>query len=131
MNEDGLNTVLRFSRALGEKDFEKARSLLAHDLVVHEAGGLPYSGEYQGPQGFFDLYAAMNELLELQPGPMVRQSLDDDTIVSRFRLKFTSRATGESVEMNLVEIYRVSGRQINELDVYYKDPSAVTKLLGT
>src|ERR1700761_3713623 len=130
MNEDALATVLRFSSALGEKDLDQARSLLHEDLVVHEAGGLPYSGEYRGPQGFFDLFATMNELLELAPGPVVRQSLDEDTVVSRFRLRFTARASQRSVEMNLVEIYRVADGQIIDLDVYYQDPSAVTELVA-
>jgi hypothetical protein len=33
--------------------------------------------------------------------------------------------------MNLVEIYRVRADKIVELDVYYKDPSAVSALLAT
>lgn len=130
MNEGGLATVVRFSRALGENDLDRARSLLHEDLVVHEAGGLPYSGEYRGPQGFFELFAAMNELLELEPGPVVRQSLDEDTVVSRFRLRFTARASQRSVEMDLVEIYRITDAQIIDLDVYYKDPSAVNELVA-
>ena len=39
-----------------------------------------------------------------------------------------ARASGESVEMSLVEIYTVRGGLIVELDVYYKDPSAVALL---
>jgi hypothetical protein len=28
---------------------------------------VPYSGEYRGPQGFFELFGKMNEGLELTP----------------------------------------------------------------
>jgi uncharacterized protein len=51
-------------------------------------------------------------------------------VALRFSLTFTSRATGKSVEMNLVEIYTLANDTIIDLDVYYKDPSAVTALLG-
>jgi hypothetical protein len=43
---------------------------------------------------------------------------------------FTSRASGKSVEMRLVEVYTVRNGLIVELDVYYKDPSAVAALLA-
>ena len=130
MTQSPLSTVGQFSKALGEKDMERACALLHHDLVVHEAGGLPHSGEYHGPQGFRELLAKMNESMELTAGPVTRDCLSHDTVLSRFRLTFTARTSGESVEMGLVEIYKVQGGLIIELDVYYKDPSAVTALLA-
>jgi uncharacterized protein len=129
MSQSPLSTVHQFSKALAEKDLDRASALLHHDLVVHEAGGLPYSGEYHGPQGFLDLLAKMNESMELTPGPVTRDCLPDDTVVSRFRLTFTARTSGASVEMGLVELYKVRDGLIIELDVYYKDPSAVAALL--
>jgi uncharacterized protein len=125
-----LEVVTRFSEALHDKHMDQARRLLHDNLVVHEAGGLPYSGDYHGPQGFLDLLATMNEALEVTPGPIVRDVLSDDMVISRFRLAFTARASGKSAEMNLVELYRVSDGLIVELDVYYKDPSAVATLLA-
>jgi uncharacterized protein len=125
-----LETVRRFGRALGDSDFAAVESLLHHDLVVHTAGGLPYSGDYYGPQGFLELFAAMTQVLDLTPGPMRQQSLDEQTVVSRFRLRFVARASGKHTEMDLVEIYRVCDEMIVELDVYYKDPAAVAAVLA-
>jgi ketosteroid isomerase-like protein len=45
-------------------------------------------------------------------------------------LTFTARASGKGVEMALVEVYTVRDGLIVELDVYYKDPSAVAALLA-
>jgi uncharacterized protein len=125
-----LVVVSRFGAALSENKLDQACALLHEDLVVHEAGGLPYSGDYHGPQGFVDLLTAMTEELELTAGPITRSALNDDTVVSRFRLRFMARASGRSTEMNLVELYTVSTGLIIALDVYYKDPSAVTALLA-
>lgn len=129
MSQSPLRTVGQFSKALGDKDLERACALLHRDLVVREAGGLPYSGEYHGPQGFRKLLTKMNDSMELTPGPVTRDCLSDDTVVSRFRLAFTARTSGESVEMDLVELYKVRDGLIVDLDVYYKDPSAVAALL--
>ena len=72
----------------------------------------------------------MTQALELTPGPMRAQSFDEEMVVSRFRLRFVARASGKNAEMDLVEIYRVSDGLIVELDVYYKDPSAVAAALA-
>jgi ketosteroid isomerase-like protein len=127
---DPQATVGRFVQALIEGRVDDARSLLHDDFAVHEAGGLPYSGEYRGPQAFFELFANMNEQMELTPDPAIQYLLAHKTVAMRYRLKFTARATGVSVEMGLVEIYTVRDGLIAELDVYYKDPSAVAALLA-
>ncbi|MGO9156816.1 nuclear transport factor 2 family protein [Mycobacterium sp.] len=125
-----LATVGRFTQAIVAERFDDARALLDHDFVVYEAGGLPYSGEYRGSEGFFELFGKMNQVMELTPGEAVQYLLAEDTVAIRGRLKFTSRASGRSVEMSLVEIYTVREGLIVELDVYYKDPSAVAALLA-
>jgi ketosteroid isomerase-like protein len=109
----------------------RCAQLLHDDFVGYEAGGLPYSGEYHGPQGFFELMAKMNDGLDVTLGPSVQFLSAEETVAVRFRLAFTSRATGESIEMGMVEVYTVREGLIVELDVYYKDPSAVTALLET
>jgi uncharacterized protein len=129
--ERTLATVRRFIAATGVERRNERRSLLHDDFVVHEAGGLPFSGDYHGSQGFFELLNRMNDVLELTAGPITTAPLGDDTVTARFRLTFTSRASGKSVEMRLVEIYTVRDGRIAELDVYYKDPAAVAALLAT
>ncbi len=122
--------VARFAKAVLEARLDDARLLLHDEFVTHEAGGLPYSGEYHGPQEFFELLGKMNAGLELTLGHSVQFLLADNTAAMRSRVTFTSRASGKSVEMSLVEIYTVRDGLIVELDVYYKDPSAVTALLA-
>jgi ketosteroid isomerase-like protein len=126
-----VETVRRFMAATGAERQNERLSLLHDDFVVHEAGGLPFSGDYHGSQGFFDLLNRMNDVLELAAGPITTDPLGDHAVAARFRLTFISRASGKSVQTRLVEIYTVRGGRIAELDVYYKDPSAVAALLAT
>ncbi len=126
---DPQTVVGEFMKAIAEERYDDAGALLHAEFVVHEAGGMPFSGEYHGPQGFFDLYAKMNEGLKLTPGEAIQYLHAQDTVAMRFPLKFTARASGNSLEMNLVEVYTVRGGLIVDLDVYYKDPLAITELL--
>ena len=71
----------------------------------------------------------MNEAMELAPARRPSICWRRQRAV-RGRLKFTARAAGKSVEMRLVEIYAVRDGLITELDVYYKDSSAVAALLA-
>ena len=128
--DTALATVQRFMGAMVDGDVDAARSLMAADFVCYEAGGLPYSGEYHGPDGFFELAGKIFGAMELTPGSEVQFLRNGDTIAARFPLTFTSRATGKSVHMTFCEIYKVRDGLITELDVYYKDPAAVTALLA-
>lgn len=130
--EDTRLTVSRFVTALAKQQLDEVRLLLRDEFVVHEAGGLPFSGTFHGPDGFLQLLGTMNERLELElsPGSGIQYLAAGNTVAMRTRMKFTARASGNSVETGLVEIYTVRDRRIAELDVYYKDPSAVTALLS-
>lgn len=126
---DPLTTVQTFVAAVAEERMSDASSLLHEDFVAYEAGGLPYSGEYRGAQGFFELMARLGDGVDVIPGPSMQFLSADNTVAVRFRLTFTSQAIGRSVEMGMVEVYTVGDGLMVELDVYYKDPAAITELL--
>ena len=130
MTEPNLAIVQRFSAAVREGDFDEMGRLLHDDFVAREAGGLPYSGDYRGLNGFRDLLQKMNDALTLSPGPFTSESLGRNAVALRFSLTFTTRASGKSVTMNLIEVYTLRDEKIVDLDVYYKNPAAVTALLA-
>lgn len=129
--EATLTTVREFIAAAGVEHQDTRRRLLHDDFVVHEAGGLPFSGDYHGSRGFFELLDKINDVLKLTASPITVDLIGDNAAAARFQLTFTSRASGRGVQMKLVEIYTVRDGQIAELDVYYKDPAAVAALLTT
>ena len=124
-------TVSGFVQALVEGRPDDACRLLHDEFVADEAGGLPFSGQYHGPQGFADLFAKISQNLDLTLDSAIQYLVADDTVAMRARMKFTLRASGESTEIGLVEIYTVRDAQIVELDIYYKDPSAIAALLSS
>jgi uncharacterized protein len=127
--QTNVETVRRFMAATGAHRWYERCGMLHDDFVVHEAGGLPFSGDYRGGRGLLDLLTRMHDLLELVAGPITLDPLGIDVVLARFRLQFISRTSGRSVEMGVAEFYTLRDGHIAELDVYYKDPSAVTALL--
>lgn len=130
MTDSKVAIVQRFSAAVREGDFDEMGRLLHDDFVAREAGGLPYSGDYHGLSGFRELLGKMNDAMTLDPGPFTSEPLGESAVALRFSLTFIVRATGKSVTMNLIEVYTLRDEKILDLDVYYKDPAALTALLG-
>ena len=130
MTEDNRALVVKFVSAVGEGRLDDARSLLHDEFVTHAAAGVPYSGEYRGPDRFFELLTKIYDVLEPTPSPDMQFLADDDKVVLYYRLTFTARASGERVEMSMAEVFTVHDGLIVELDVFYKDPLAVTALLA-
>ena len=125
-----LTIVDCFVRALGDGRLDDAQGLLHDDLVVTEAGGLPFSGEYCGARGFVELLSEITKYFELMLGPTIEYLSTGQMVAMRGRMTFTSRTSGRSVEIGLVELFEVRHGLIVDLDIYYKDPTAVASLLA-
>lgn len=130
MTVDARAIVERFVDAFGDGRLDDALSLLHDDFVVHAAGGVPYSGDYQGAEGFRDLIAKIFAVLDLTPSPEMQYLAEGNKVVLYYRLTFTARASGKSIKMGVAEVLSVRDGLIVELDVFYKDPSAVVALLA-
>jgi ketosteroid isomerase-like protein len=125
--QDAVSTVRSFNELLLSGRLEEACSLLADDLVVHEPQELPYGGEFHGPSGLLELFT--REMAVVDAAPVTSEYHDaGDQVVFRARARFAAKDSGESVEVDVVEIHTVRDGRIVDLDVYYKDPAAVAAL---
>ena len=73
----------------------------------------------------------MGRLVEVVlPSALAEAQLRDagDCVVVHAPSRFTSQATGVSVDMDVVELYFVAGGKITKTDVYYKEPEAIAAL---
>jgi len=123
--------VEKFVVAFGDGRLQDALSLLHDDFVIHAAGDVPYSGDYLGAEGFSELITKMVAILDFTPSTDMQYIVDGDNVVLHYRLAFTSRASGKSIETAVTEVFSVRDGLITDIDVYYKNPSAVAALLET
>ncbi len=126
---DNREIVETFVDAFGEGRLDEALRLLHDEFVVHAAGGVPYSGDYLGAEGFTALIEKILPVLDLTPSPEMQYLVDGDKVVIYYRLTFTARTSAKSADMSVDEVFTVRDGLIAELDVYYKNPSAVVALL--
>jgi ketosteroid isomerase-like protein len=106
-------------------------SLLAPEIVVHEAPSLPYPGDHRGIDGFLKLAEAFNRVWEIKT-PLDLTFLDagEDKVVVLVKFDVEARATGRPLTLRLVEVYTVQGGKIADLDVYYRDTAAIVEATG-
>ena len=126
--EGNVAVVRGFLDLVLEGKLDEACGLLSDDYVIREPRALPYGGDYHGPAGFRDL--VMRLIAVVEPAQIGEAELRDagEYVVVHAPSRFTSQASRESVEMDVVELYYVRDGKIVETDVYYKDPEAVARL---
>jgi hypothetical protein len=128
MSNDPAGVMDRFIAAFEAGDLQGACALLHPEAIVHEAAGLPYAGEYKGPDGFAALVGTMAGSYDFKLLDTEYLPVDNERIVVKMQTRFTSRLSGNSLEFPVVEIYTVRDGLIQDVDVYYKDPAGVTAL---
>ena len=123
--ENGLPTVREFWDRLKARRLGDAELLLHDDLVIRMPPSLPYGGVYHGRAGFRDNLARITALFE--PENLRFDYLDaTNPVVIRILGRFTAKANGKSAETDLTNLYYVRNGRIAEIDVYYKDPAAIS-----
>lgn len=118
----------RFFGGYASGDIDSVAALFHPDSVIHETTALPFGGDYHGPDGFRRLLGAMLADFEFQALDPEYLPLGEDAIAVRMGARFTSRRSGAVVQFPVVEIYTMKDGLIHDVDVYYKDPSAVANL---
>ena len=115
--------VVKFVSAIGDGRLDDARSLLHHEFVTHAAAGVPYSGDYHGPDGSFELLTQIYDVLEPTPSPDMQYLAYEDKIVIYYRLTFTARRIRRECRESTAEVFTVHATLIVVPDVVYKDPA--------
>lgn len=109
---------------------EAALEFLHPDVVAHQAESLPYGGEYRGKDEFRELLTKIGETVEFEI-TLLGMHDADDTIVAVYLAKFTSRASGNSIEMLVSEVYGFTDGLISSVNVFYKDSKAFLDAIVT
>jgi uncharacterized protein len=131
MTDQNVEVVQRFEDAFVRGDMQEVLSLVAEDIVVHEAASLPYPGDHEGHEGFLALADAFNRVWEIT-SPLELTFLDasDSRVVALVRFNVVARATGKPLTLELAEIYTVRDGRICDLDIYYRDTAAIVAATG-
>jgi ketosteroid isomerase-like protein len=131
MSQANVDIVQRFEDAFVRGDLDEVLSLLAPDVVVHEAASLPYAGDHRGHDGFLRLAEAFNSVWKMTSGlDLTLLDAGDERVVGLVQYDVVSRATGVPFRLDHVEVYTVRDGRIADLDIYYKDTAAMVEVTG-
>ena len=131
MSKADVEVVQEFEDAFVRGDMEHVLSLLAPDIVVHEAPSVPYPGDHRGHEGFLRLADAFNSVWEIV-SELELTFLDggDGQVAAVVAYDAVARATGVRLRQRMVEVYTVRDGRITDLDVYYRDTAAIVEATG-
>ena len=122
-----LATVRKFYELMGQDRFEEANAFLGADVVIRESPDLPFGGDYHGLAGNAELIGHMTRVFDLA---ITEADFHDcgPFVVAKLKARFTKRATGEAVALDIVEMLKVADGQIVDIDIYHKSPGVVAGL---
>lgn len=102
-------------------DIEGMMTLLAEDVVVHEPPFLPYGGDHHGHAGFTELFASINEYLDMAQVKVDRIIADGPWVIAVMRIP--DRVTGKDVILS--DELLVHDGTITELRIYFHDAQSL------
>lgn len=124
---DDVAVVRAFTDAMRSGDINTCLEMIDPGLVFSEADSLPFGGDYHGKDGFLQLLRNVGRHLKVELAtPEITGG--DGLVAVRVHGTMTARATGRSMPMDVVDLYRLSDGKITRVEVFYKEPTAVADL---
>jgi uncharacterized protein len=111
-----------------KQDKEAAAKLLAPDMVLREAAGLPYGGTYHGVDGFEEMVRKLHDLFDIEFRAEYRDA--GDVVLDIAWLTMTARKTGKVLETQVVELWAIENGLVKSIDVFYHDTKAIADIAG-
>lgn len=126
---DAAAVVVELNRRFLAGDHERARSLLAPDLRIEQPASLPHGGTHHGHDGMAAMAARFAEHWTREIS-QPRVLACGDTAVQVTTQTWTSRATGRSATVDVVELITVIGGLVREIRVFPHDTALLLRTLA-
>ena len=84
-----------------------------------EAADLPWGGEYRGHAGYEDWARRMSRAFDRLAVEDQRYFTAGDTVIVTCRLVTRSRASGETLDLPMAQVVRVTGDRISYFSQFY------------
>ncbi|MFC9996821.1 nuclear transport factor 2 family protein [Nocardia sp. NPDC127526] len=110
-------------------DFAGMARYLAEDVVLYQAAGLPYGGEWRGHEGIRRFIETMHEAWDALYFDEQRFVSDEHAVVAYSRVRFRARNTGRMLETSLLQWISFRDGLVTEFRPYYHDTLAVVAAL--
>ncbi len=108
--------------AAGRGDWTAAEAHLSDDLVISEAGSLPYAGIYRGKTALRELYAEVMTMMDVEGLHLIQITTGGDYAIAL--VEFVLKAPA-GTRAQLAEVYRFQGDLVCEIKPFYFDAAPI------
>jgi ketosteroid isomerase-like protein len=105
--------------------WDQLPALMSEDFVILEPESLPYGGEHHGSHGYIALMKQIGGLFELQFDLDWIAPAGENAVVLRMVVTFTSRQTGRSAAIPVVELLTVREGRLTRSEIFHFDTAAL------
>jgi hypothetical protein len=110
-------------------DVDGAKALLSPDLRIEQPASLPHGGVHEGRDAMDTMGARFAEHWSREIGPADLRPWGDGAVQVTSQT-WTSKATGRSATVDVVELFRVEDDLITEIKVFQQDTAALLATLA-
>lgn len=110
----------------GQAPFDLLAPFFAPDVVLHQAGGLPYGGTWRGHAGMERFFLAMSQTWETFDMTEQEFLATGETAVVLTQVRARARATGHELAFPILQTIQVEDGRITEVRPFYWDTAAIS-----
>ncbi|GAA1032538.1 MULTISPECIES: nuclear transport factor 2 family protein [Amycolatopsis] len=109
----------------GSASFAPLAPYFAEDVVLHQAGGLPFGGDWHGHTGLEKFFLEMSRIWKsFEIGEQEFLALGATSVVLT-QVRARARATGRELEFPILQALRIEDGRIAEVRPFYWDTAAI------
>jgi len=114
-------------------DWERAcRQYCQPDFEIHEPPGLPQSGVHRGALAPIEVSNIYRSIWDVEIGGQdLWEAENEDLVVSRYVMTWTSKETGRSMTQAVVELNFFREDKLSRMEVYMSNPQGLMATLDT
>lgn len=129
MAHDLVKLVENMYAATMSGDFEKFAEFLHPDFYVHESDALPFSGRFEGIEGFLKIFEIVFGIYDDAGVEQKVICAGPDHAMVLLDFNARNKTTGEAFTTPMIEMFRFVGDKLIEIKPFYFDPSLLHKML--
>lgn len=130
MPSKNLTAIETLYAAAGRGEMETVLEQLDPQIVVREQESLPYENIYRGHDGFKQLFADLNKVWADFSFSLEEVYDAGEIVVAVVRLRGKSKRSGESLDMPMVELWKMRDGKATECRSIVWDTAAMLKIVG-
>lgn len=126
-DQANVSTLKAFYDAIFSNDWAAVERLVTSDLVVYEADGLPYRGEYHGLAALQSLFATVVSYWDDLKIEIQAITAGDGYAIGLLQFQGRSKTQGTAVSMPIAEVTQFKQGRISSIRPIYWDTWLVSQ----